>query len=296
MNKTLISIWIATCLLACGESSPSVQSPTDDQITGETETDSTISTTGYHMLLIGNSFFKPYAENLDEMAIEAGFENHKSTRITRGGENGWASSFWNDSLTQEHKEIKAALDQGDVELFGMTSGGAPENRIEGHKAWIEYALEKNPDISIFIAIAAVDYPTEWDQRAEDYGFDSIEELYDFFVNDLVPDSIVKPLREAFPTTPIFTIPTGLATLKLTQMQEDDTLLDEISYEGPKSTSLFKDFKGHQGDIIIETGTLVWLSSIYNVKLDTFSYDTGFNTDLHSIANDIISDHNVGYKW
>ena len=42
---------------------------------------------GYNMLLIGNSFFKPYAEKLDDLSILAGFENHTSTRITRGGDN-----------------------------------------------------------------------------------------------------------------------------------------------------------------------------------------------------------------
>ena len=31
------------------------------------------NTDGYRMLLMGNSFFEPYAENLDVMAIEAGF-------------------------------------------------------------------------------------------------------------------------------------------------------------------------------------------------------------------------------
>ena len=39
---------------------------------------------GYNMLLIGNSFFRPYAEKLDTMAIDAGFENHNSTTVFRG--------------------------------------------------------------------------------------------------------------------------------------------------------------------------------------------------------------------
>ena len=50
---------------------------------------------------------------------------------------------------------------------------------------------------------------------------------------------------------------------------------------PKSTSLFVDDKGDQGDIIIETGSLLWLKSIYNVDLSTNTYETGFNTDLHA---------------
>ena len=48
------------------------------------------------------------------------FFEHNSTRITRGGDNGRPINFWNDSLTQEHFEIKSTLDKGDVEIFGMT--------------------------------------------------------------------------------------------------------------------------------------------------------------------------------
>ena len=45
-------------------------------------------TQGYNMLLIGNSFFRPYAEKLDDMAIHAGLDNHNSTTVFRGGDNG----------------------------------------------------------------------------------------------------------------------------------------------------------------------------------------------------------------
>ena len=65
---------------------------------------------GYNLLLIGNSFFRPYAEKLDVLANEAGFVEHNSTRITRGGDNGRPINFWNDSLTQEHFEINHRLE------------------------------------------------------------------------------------------------------------------------------------------------------------------------------------------
>ena len=71
---------------------------------------------GYNLLLIGNSFFRPYAEKLDVLADEAGFFEHNSIRITRGGD-GRPINFWNDSLTKEHLEIKAVLDKGDVEIL-----------------------------------------------------------------------------------------------------------------------------------------------------------------------------------
>ena len=250
---------------------------------------------GCHMLLIGNSFFKPYAEKLDGLAIEAGFVDHSSTRITRGGENGRPINFWNDSLTVEHQEIKQALDQGDVDIFGMTAGHDPEDRIAGHRAWIDYALQSNPDIDIFIAIPQIDFPEAWDSLAQANGYESIIEFYDFAVNSIVHDSMVDQLRIEFPNTNIFTIPTGWASFELALMKQNGELLDDIAYFGPEESSLFTDPKGHQGQIIKEAGSLVWLSSLYDVDLSTHTHETGFNTDLHAVAQDVVDGHDPEYK-
>ena len=252
-------------------------------------------TQGYNMLLIGNSFFKPYAENLDALAMDAGFENHHSTLVKRGGENGRPINFWNDSTSQEHQLIKAVLDQGDIELFGMTSGHEAENPTEGHRAWIEYALHKNPDITIFIATPCIDFPANWNQLVADNGFDSVQELYEYFIDEIVHHNIVDELRAEFPSTNIFTIPTGWAAINLNQMHQDSLLLDDIDFMGPKPSSLFTDHKGHQGQIVIETGTLVWLNSIYDVDLSENNYETGFNTNLHDIAQQIMDHHDSNYK-
>jgi hypothetical protein len=250
---------------------------------------------GYKMLLIGNSFFRPYAENLEKIAFDAGFIDHDASLVFRGGENGRPVNFWNDSTTNEHLRIKSVLDQGKVEIFGMTAGHDLDNPIEGHKAWIEYALKKNPEIKVFIAIPPIDFPKDWDQRSKEYGYNSIQELYDYFVNDVVHTKIVDKLRNEFPSTKIFTIPTGWAAINLAQMKLDNLLIDNINMFGPKSTSIFTDDKGHQGQIVIETGTLLWLEGIYNVNLNTNNYYTGFNTDLHSIAQEISSNHDSKYK-
>ena len=258
---------------------------------------------GSNMLLIGNSFFRPYAEKLDEMAIDANFLDHKSTIVIRGGENGRAINFWNDSSSEEHNLIKSKLDQGDIDFFGMTSGHDSGNRIEGFKAWIEYALQKNPNVTIFISLAPFDFPNgdpnstrpDWDTFAENYGYSSIQEMYDAWQNEILHKEIVDKLRIEFPSTKIFTIPTGWATLNLYQMKIDELLLDEISMFGPRATSIFTDEKGHQGDIVRETGGLVWLNSIYGVHLRTNDFDTGFNTDLHTIAENIMDLHDQNYK-
>ena len=264
-----------------------------------------IQTQGYNMLLIGNSFFKPYADHLDNLASEANLNEHSSTVVKRGGELGRPINLWNDSNTEEHQLIKSTLDQGNIEVFGMTSGYDidSENPTEGHSAWIQYALQNNPNIIIFIAIGSFDFPNgdsnstrpDWDTFASDNGFNSIQEFYDYYINEVIHKEIVDKLRLEFPSTKIFTIPTGWATKNLAQMNLDNELLDDISMVGPKSTSIFTDEKGHQGQIVIETGTMIWLNSIYNVDLSSFNYDTGFTTDLHAIAQDIINGHDPNYK-
>ena len=264
-----------------------------------------IQTQGYNMLLIGNSFFKPYADHLNTLATEANFNEHNSTIVKRGGELGRPINLWNDSNTEEHQLIKSTLDQGNIEVFGMTSGYDidSDNPTEGHSAWINYALQNNPNIIIFIAIPTFDFPNgesngtrpDWNTFASDNGFNSIQEFYDYYVNEMVHKEIVDELRLEFPSTKIFTIPTGWATINLAQLKLDNQLLDDISMFGPKSSSIFTDQKGHQGQIVIETGTMIWLNSIYNVDLSSFIYDTGFNTDLHAIAQDIIDTHDSNYK-
>ena len=261
--------------------------------------------TGYNMLLMGHSFFRPYAENLNDLATEANLYEHSSTVVFRGGEYGRPINFWNDSTSEEHQLIKSTLDRGNIEVFGMTAGYDidSENPTEGHSAWIRYALQKNPNVIIFIGIPPFDFPNgdsngtrpDWDTFALDNGFNSIQEFYDYYVNEIVHKEIVDELRAEFTSTKFYTIPYGWATKNLTQMNLNNELLDDISMVGPKSSSIFTDKKGHQGQIVIETGTMIWLNSIYNVDLSSFNYDTGFSTDLHAVAQDIIDTHNSNYK-
>ena len=251
---------------------------------------------GYNMLLIGNSFFRPYAQKLDILAIDSGIQDHNQTLIMRGGDNGRPLNFWNDSTTVEHLQIKSVLDGGGVDIFGMTAGKLPENPIDGFKEWIEYALKNNPNIAIFLSVPNPDFPAQWDALVEDYEFDSIQELYINFINENIHNMLVNSLREEFPSTKIFTIPTGWAAINLNQMYEDDLLLDDINFKGSRENSIFTDEKGHQGDIVIETGGLIWLNSIYNIDLASNDYKTGFNTDLHAIANDIVNRHDPYYTF
>jgi hypothetical protein len=227
--------------------------------------------------------------------MEVGFTEHNATVVTRGGANGWAISFWNDSTIASHQEIKMAFDGGGVEYFGMTSGSSPDNRTEGFREWIQYGLQQNPDMKVFISIPPIDFPSNWTDTAQYFGFSSIESFYDYFVNTIIHKTVVDPLRSEFPNTSIFTIPIGWAAIELVKMREDGQLLDSIDFSGPKASSLFTDTKGHQGQIIIEAGTLMWMNGIYNMDLNSSAYQTGFNTDLHGLADQIMGNHDTLYK-
>ncbi len=69
----------------------------------------------------------------------------------------------------------------------MTSGHNYDNPIEGYKDWIEYALQNNPNMSIFISLAPFDFPNgdpkgtrpDWNTLASDNRFSSIEEIHNF---------------------------------------------------------------------------------------------------------------------
>ncbi|MGB1159143.1 MAG: cadherin repeat domain-containing protein [Porticoccaceae bacterium] len=248
---------------------------------------------GLNMLLMGNSFFRPYAERLEELAVDAGYLEHRDRRVTRGGQNGTPVGLWNNADT--NAEIKGILDAGNIEIFGMTGNYNPDNPTQGFSEWIAYALQNNPNITVFISIPPFDFPADWQQRAEDLDADSIEEVYAVFVNDYIHKTLIDQLRVEFPSTKIFSIPTGWATFELAAMHKDNLLSDNISLFGSFENGIFTDEKGHQGKIVAYTGTLMWLNGLYQVNLRTDDFETGFSTDLHSIAEEIMNSHDPGYS-
>ena len=247
---------------------------------------------GQNMLLMGNSFFRPYARRLNELALDAEFLEHRDTGVFRGGVNGTPIGLWNNEDT--NNEIKQLLDGGNIYMLGMTGYYNQSNPTSGFSEWIEYALQNNPNVKIFISIPPIDFPADRQQTAEDAGLNNIRELYEFFVNDHTHKTVIDQLREMYPSTVIFSIPTGWATFDLEEMHQNDLLLDDISLFGSFERAIFTDAKGHQGEVVVTTGALIWLSSIYGVHLRNNDFDTGFNTDLHTVAEEIVVNHDPEY--
>ena len=247
---------------------------------------------GQNMLLMGNSFFRPYAQRLSGLALDAEFLEHRDTEVFRGGVYGTPIELWKNEDT--NTEIKQILDGGNIDMLGMTGYYNEDDPTSGFSEWIEYALQKNPNVKIFISIPPIGFPADWQQTAEDAGLNNIRELYEFFVNDHTHKTVIDQLREMYPSTVIFSIPTGWATFDLEEMHQNDLLLDDISLFGSFERAIFTDAKGHQGEVVVTTGALIWLSSIYGVHLRNNDFDTGFNTDLHTVAEEIVVNHDPEY--
>lgn len=248
---------------------------------------------GSNMLLMGNSFFRPYAERFSELALDADFLEHRDNLVFRGGDNGTPIGLWTNEDT--NTEIKQILDSGNIEILGMTWYFNETNPLSGFTEWIDYALQNNPNIKIFISIPPIDFPADWQQRAEGFGYNNIRDVYEDVVSDLTHKSVIDQLRELYPSTEIFTLPTGWATFDLVDQYENNLLLDDISLFGSYDDSIFTDTKGHQGEIVINTGALIWLNGLYGVNLRTNDANTRFNTDLHTIAENIMDLHDPDYK-
>ena len=96
------------------------------------------------------------------MVADAGFSDHR----------GVPKYLWSDPSVanqQNKQQIQAALDEGGVDVFGMTGSNIAESTTptEGYSEWIAYALQENPDVDILISVPAIDFPADWQQRAEE---------------------------------------------------------------------------------------------------------------------------------
>lgn len=269
--------WVSLCLIllatlcACGSSEPTF-GPAD-------ELPPAGPLAGMNALFIGHSFFRPMADGMPFHTEEAGIEGHRQTTVFAGGQNGAPMALWNNE--SKRSDIQAALDQGDVDLFGMTYEPTYPT-TEGYEKWISYALEKNPKTRFFIALPWSDFPAQTDTKtyADTWLSAHENEWHDF----------IDSIRALYPGVNIFCIPYGQAALELRNLYDVGELPDVTTMTGDKGEAIFTDKKGHPGDILTDLGRLVWLRAIYNVDLGTYAHDTGYQTDLKVLAQSITDEH------
>ena len=238
---------------------------------------------GFNSLLIGHSFFRPYAELMPDYVPAAGIAGHSQTIVFSGGASGTPEALWNNA--SKKLAITNALDTGDVELFGMTYHPDYPNTT-GYFNWINYALDKNPSTRIFVALPWIPEPSNYE-----------DELYEYIWEEYKPSwhSFIDQLRFLFPSTDIFCIPYGQSAVELRKHYTAGDLPEVTAMQGAKSTSIFTDKLGHPGNVLIDQGILVWLSAIYDVDLSNYSYGPTYSMDLKLTAHSIMSNHDSDYN-
>ncbi|MDC3298089.1 hypothetical protein OAU99_01795, partial [Candidatus Poseidoniaceae archaeon] len=58
-----------------------------------------------------------------------------------------------------------------------------------------------------------------------------------------------------------------------------------------NNSVFTDAKGHAGQIMIDTGTLIWLHAVHGVEPLDLPEFTQWNTDIRVIADSVLNEQN-----
>lgn len=240
-------------------------------------------TTGYVSLFIGHSFFRPVAQGLAFHAVTAGFLDHTQTVLGAGGANGAPQALWEDPV--KRAEIQAVLDNGNVELFGMTFEPTYPT-TEGYQNWIDYALAQNPDTRFFIGLPWADFPENYDTAT--YASTWIN------AHDNAWHDFIDEIRALYPGVVIFCIPYGRSAVELRNLFDAGNLPDVVALTSNTEESIFNDAKGHADGILLDLAELVWLNAIYGVDLNAYAHDPGYITDLKAIAQSIMDAHDAAH--
>ncbi|MEM8563576.1 MAG: hypothetical protein AAGF57_15150 [Pseudomonadota bacterium] len=239
--------------------------------------------TGFNALFIGHSFFRPFAEGMPEHAANVGIEQHSQSVVFAGGANGAPEALWNNPA--KSAEIKALLDAGDIDLFVMTYHPDYPS-FTGYRLWIDYALEQNPGIRIAFALPWTTFPESYDPATYETEWES------FRVGQWHQG--VDRARANYPDTDIFSIPYGRAAIELRNLLASGELDDVEALTSRTGEAIFRDELGHADQILVDLGRLVWLRAIYDIDLLAYDHDPGYQTDLKSIAQQIMDRHEEQY--
>lgn len=238
-------------------------------------------------LFMGHSFFAPIARRIPNFAPPD--LNHTQHVISRGGSNGLPSSLWKAYGTR--REIQARLNEGDVDLLGMTldrDTGETEldalNTTEYYELWIEYALEQNPRTQFMIGIPWPDFPLEYNTSVYTRRY---KEILPYVIN------VLTRLYNRYPDVAFITNPYGLGVMELRLLFEQGMLSDEdVSFlRGPASNSIFRDDKGHAGAIAVDLLALFFVNRIYGVSVADVSL--AYRTDVGRIAQTVLDQYDAG---
>lgn len=238
---------------------------------------------GFDSLFIGHSFFRPMAEEMAVLAPLAGLDAHTQEVVFSGGATGSPEGLWLQDT--KRATIQAELDEGDIDLFGMTYHPDYPS-LTGYVNWIDYALAANPDTIVFVAIPWITNPVNYTAAsyaaALDVGYPA------------VAYPLIDSLRDEYPDTTIFAIPYGLSAGELYTRYADGELDDVTELVGSNGSGVFRDGFGHADHILEDLASLIWLQAIYGVDLAAFDAGYDWTVDLNTIASSILAEHDSAY--
>ena len=246
-----------------------------------------VNSEDYNVLYIGHSFGRKFAESLEEYAHIAGETSHAQYIEFSGGESGSPGLLWEDAEHQAN--IKAFLNTGEIDVLVMICC-SPEfiQTLDTDQAvwnFTDYAVDKNPNVRIGLAMPWKDFPGEFDNASE-YATNSTLDLMPYWEN------LSQELSADYPGTEVFTFHHGALAYEMREMFESGDLEGDVErLQGPRATSLFTDEKGHAGDILVDTGTLIWLHAVHGINPMTMPEFTQWDVDIRQIAKDSIDGQN-----
>ena len=246
---------------------------------------SNVGQIGLNSLFIGHSFFIPVARGAVAHIERAGIEGHQQRTVFSGGATGAPQALWNNA--NKSALIKSILDQGDIELLGMTyHPNYPA--LTGYTNWIDYALERNPNVTVFIGLPWQPEPTRYDSDTYAAAWET--------GHPEIAHGHIDALRERYPGLTIFCIPYGAAAVALRQRLANNDLPDvERIQTNANGRGIFRDRLGHGEPILLDLSRLIWLRAIYGVDLVEYDDDLEYETDLSAIATDIMAGHSPEYR-
>ena len=223
-------------------------------------------------------------------------QGHQSESFFRGGYNGSAFAIWDDPASQA--TIKEYLDEGDIDMFGMTifvdhevsetEGAHPLNQIQGIKNWIEYAIAQNPDTLFFIGLPWLGRPLEYVGETGDPHTSGYKEY-----NEVILESeqgikaLIDDLRQTFTESEIFLLAYGQGSVELRTLYNRGNLPDVDTLVSTNDlVGIHSDEHGHAEQMLTDLNTLIWLQLIYNYTVLEFEKEYPYLTDIKSIAYEI----------
>lgn len=238
---------------------PNVEAPSTTKPADLVEAEPELDTLdGLEVLYIGHSFGKPFAQNLEAAAQLTGIEGHEQHIIFRGGENGAPQAMW--EAPDQQTIIKERLDTGTVDVVVMIccsqefkeTGGQSDQAILGTSS---YALEQNPDTRIGLTMPWADYPSTYPSVDEHRALtDAAWPPYQQLAEDIGDELGAE----------VFALYHGAAIYEVRHWLEQGLLADANSLIGSRESAVFRDDKGHAGNLALDAGTLIWLYAIYGV--------------------------------